>query len=372
MAAKKGRMADKYKFMPGLALNRRFYYEVVGPLLEKHFPKLKHSAALIGNGSDVQGWDDASSMDHNWGPKLRLFLPENNFKRTSAAVNRMLRKDLPRQFLGYPTSYTPLSNGYIKQRLIPTTKGPINHLIKFYTIRSFFEHYLGFNPKKRITVIDWLTFPEQALLEITGGEVFHDDVGLKKMRAKFAYYPHDVWLYILRIQWGRIANELSYHARAGKSQDELGAYILAARMVRRIIKMAFLLEKRYAPYAKWLGTAFNRLSSAPKLKPILLNVLRSKNWRARQRNLALAWQILAQMQNNLDLFKPLSTELSDFHGRGYNVVDIEPFLKEIERHIKNKKLRHMKFLVGSVDQFIDHARINQENYFHRELKKVLR
>ena len=38
-------------FMPGLELNRIFYIEAVKPILDREFPALQYSAALIGSGS---------------------------------------------------------------------------------------------------------------------------------------------------------------------------------------------------------------------------------------------------------------------------------------------------------------------------------
>ena len=61
-------------FIAGLELNRLFYQEVVGPLIAAQFPDLAYSAALIGYGSDVLGYDTALSTDHEWGPRLWLFL----------------------------------------------------------------------------------------------------------------------------------------------------------------------------------------------------------------------------------------------------------------------------------------------------------
>ena len=40
-----------------------------------------------------------------------------------------------------------------------------------------------------------LTFSEQRLLTVTAGPVFYDAMGLNDARARFNYYPHDVWLY---------------------------------------------------------------------------------------------------------------------------------------------------------------------------------
>jgi hypothetical protein len=51
--------------MSGLELARRFYVEAVLPIVEATFPGLVHSAARIGCGSEVLGFDDRVSRDHD-------------------------------------------------------------------------------------------------------------------------------------------------------------------------------------------------------------------------------------------------------------------------------------------------------------------
>ena len=54
----------------------------------------------------------------------------------------------------------------------------------------------------------------------------------------------------------RLAQEESFPGRCGEGGDEVGSRINAARLVRDVMRMCFLLERRYAPYGKGLGTAF--------------------------------------------------------------------------------------------------------------------
>ena len=63
-------------FVPGLDLARDFYADVVRPLLQEEFPGLDYAAALLGPGSDVAGYDTERSTDHDWGPRLQVFLGE--------------------------------------------------------------------------------------------------------------------------------------------------------------------------------------------------------------------------------------------------------------------------------------------------------
>ena len=350
-------MANK-KFIPGLEINRKFYKEVVGPLLRKKFPKLKHSAALTGNGSDVLGFDTKTSMDHNWGPRMVLFLDEKNFEKISSEVDRMFRENLPYTFMGYSTNYTdPQYPFYLDREPIYIDEGLVNHYIQIFTIRGFFRHFLSFDPYKEVTYKDWLTFPEQALIEATAGEIYHDDLGLKKIQDKFRYYPDDIWMYVYWAQWDKIASEEAFVGRAMELNNELGGRIIVASIISHIIKLTFLMEKQYEPYNKWAGYAFSKLKSGKKLEPILLKAMRSNSWGGIQAALGEAYKIIAKMHNNLKITEPMQTSLSDYNGRPYNVIHAGKVNKMIFEKLK-PEFKRLKHHLGAVDQFTSHARIH--------------
>ena len=112
---------------------------------------------------------------------------------------------------------------------------------------------------------DWLAAPQQLLLEVTAGAVFHDGLEeLGAVRETLAWYPDDVWLWLLACQWRRLDQEEPFVGRTAEVGDELGSRILAARLARDLMRLCFLLERRYAPYSKWLGSAFARLDAAER------------------------------------------------------------------------------------------------------------
>jgi hypothetical protein len=51
-------------------------------------------------------------------------------------------------------------------------------------------------------------------------------------------------------------------ARCGDVGDELGSRLVAARLIEELMRLCFLMEKQYWPYAKWFGTAFSKLACA--------------------------------------------------------------------------------------------------------------
>lgn len=337
------------KFISGLDLNELFYKEAVKPILESNFVGLRYSAALIGYGSDVLGFDTPVSMDHEWGPRLLLFLSEDHYKKYGVEINNTLSRNLPYTFRGFSTNFS--FGGVQWQEHIKS--GLVNHKVWIQTIASFFKLSLNFNPYSKVKALDWLTFPEQKLLEITSGRVYYD--GLKELnsiRAKFNYYPKDIWLYLLSTQWSSIAQEEAFIGRCGDVGDELGSKLIASKMIQKLMKLCFLMERRYAPYSKWFGKAFAQLSCAKQLIPIFNNVLLAHSWKQREEYLSRAYEIVANMHNSLSLTKPLETSVSDYYDRPYLVIYANRFAEAIRDVINNKEIQDLPASVGAIDQFI--------------------
>jgi hypothetical protein len=283
-------------FIPGLELSRLFYQEAVRPILEAAFPGLPHGAALLGRGSEVLGFDDEMSMDHNWEPRVLLFLREDEHARHADAIHETLKQRLPPRFREHPTDYG------------------------IFTLREFFLEHLDFDIADEIQPADWLTFPEQRLRMITAGAVHHDEIGLEAVRDRFAYYPRDVWLYLLALGWWRIHPEANLVGRAGFVGDELGSALLGSRWVRDLMQLCFVMEKQYAPYSKWFGTAFARLACAAELTPLLWTALRAETWPERETALMAAYEQVAAMHNALQVTEPVPIEVRQMWNRPFKVL----------------------------------------------------
>jgi hypothetical protein len=336
-------------FLTGLALNERFYKEIVAPLLEEHFPDLKHSAALIGWGSDVLGYDDLQSTDHNWGARFQLFLGERNYEQYHQDIQEILLQNLPAEFHGYPTTFPIVGNEDQRDE-----RDSLAHNIEVRTIRQYFSRYLGCDPHGELKTADWLTFAEHKLLAVTSGKVFHDGLAeLEAIRQKFRYYPRDVWLYMLAAQWDKLSEQQAFVGRCGYAGDELGSNLIAARQVKNLMKLCFLMECRYAPYSKWFGTAFWQLDCAKELHPVLMQVLQALEWKSRQEFLAQAYEIVARMHNALGITIPLREKASPYFERPYLVMGDDRYAAELRKSIATEEIRNAQYQLGAVNQFID-------------------
>jgi hypothetical protein len=336
-------------FVKGLVLNQLFYEEIVAPIMTSHFPDIRYSAALIGWGSDVLGYDDLESTDHNWGPRFQLFLAEQDYQKYRQAISDTLDEKLPSEIRGYPTTF-PLVGNEHQQGEASSHKQNID----LQTIPRFFGWYLGWDPSSELTAADWLTFSEHKLLAVTSGKVFHDGLGdLEPVRQTFHYYPKEVWLYMLAAQWEKISEEQAFVGRCGYVGDELGSMLIAARQVKNLMRLCFLMERRYAPYSKWFGTAFNQLACASKLHPIFMQVVQAQDWKTRQEYLARAYEIVARLHNALGMTIPLQETAAQYFGRPYLVAGDERYAEELRKSLTSEEVRNIRHQVGSVNQFVD-------------------
>ena len=330
------------EFVPGLQLARRFYATVVRPLLEEQFPRVPYAAALLGAGSEVAGFDSPRSTDHDWGPRLQIFLADDDADGHARALTAMLASRLPESFRGYPVAF-------------PVTRGPgtVRHRVQVTALGTWLTSHLGFDPRHAVTLLDWLATPAQRLAEFTTGEVFHDGPGeLSRARDTMAWYPRDVWLYLLACQWQRIEQEEAFPGRCAEAGDDLGSALVTARLARDLMRLCLLMHQRYPPYSKWLGTAFARLPGTGGLTASLKAALSAGSWPAREPHLREAYETVAALHNQSGLTPPLNTGTRPFYDRPYQVIEAGRFTAALREAITDPQVRRLP-ATGAIDQFID-------------------
>jgi hypothetical protein len=335
-------------FVPGLQLSRSYYAEAVRPLLAD----LRHSAARIGSGSEVLGFDTPRSADHEWGPRLQLFLSPADAHRI-AELDGLLAERLPRTFRGWSTHFTTVEGDRIG-RMAPTD-GPVRHRVDITTVHAWWTAHLGLDPRAGLRPADWLALPTQTLAEVTAGAVFHDGLGeIEPIRDTLTWYPTDVWRYVLACQWQRIAQEEAFVGRTGEVGDELGSAVVTARLVRDLMRLALLLHRRYPPYSKWLGSAFAGLPVAPTLDPVLRGALTATGWQDRERHLTTAYEALAEAQNGTGLAAPVDPTTRRYFDRPFQVLGADRFADALVAAVTDPSIAALP-RVGAIDQHADNT-----------------
>jgi len=330
------------EFVPGIELSRRFYHEVVRRILDAKYSGVPHAAAHLGPGSDVLGFDTEMSTDHDWGPSVHIFLREQDISRRDDIFEQLCR-GVPSVFCDYPVE---------PNRLYITTP------------RAFFWQRLAYDITQPLEAVDWLTIPSQRLREVTSGAVHYDGPGeLTPLRERFAYYPHDVWLYLLAATGQRIGQEEHLALRAGYVGDELGSSLIGSRLVRDIMNLCFLMERKYAPYAKWFGTAFQQLICSESLAPILWRVQIAPSWREREAALCESYVYIAGMHNSLGITAKIPESVTDFFGRPFNVIFGGRFADALLSEIRDDVVKSIacRPLIGGIDQFTDNTDMREKH-----------
>jgi hypothetical protein len=322
----------------GAGLSRAYYEEVVGPILAARWPDLPYAAGRLGNGSDVLGYDDEISRDHDWGLRLNLLVPAE----LSEAVDAYLGATLPEAFRGRPV------------RFATTWDRHVRHRVQVEDVSSLVAARTGLDVSRSWSVTDWLALTGQAVLEITAGKVFVDTSGdLTAARERLAWYPDDLWRYVVTTDWARLAQELPLIGRTAERGDDVGSRVIAARLVGVTMHLAHLLERCWAPYPKWAGISLARLPSGFAVAEPLQQALEASEWRSREDGLAGSFRVLNRVQREVGL-PSVDDPVAPFFDRPYRGIRDE-VMDRLEGSYTSPDVRALPRGVGSAEQWSDNV-----------------
>ncbi len=111
------------------------------------------------------------------------------------------------------------------------------------------------------------------------------------------------------------------------------------------MKLAFLMERHYAPYSKWFGSAFTKLRIGAKPTPTLQQLSASLFSLAFH---VFAYSLVAKQHNALKITKHLPTKVTKYYDRPYLVIHGDNFANEIKKGIKDPQVKRITAKVGSI------------------------
>jgi hypothetical protein len=123
------------------------------------------------------------------------------------------------------------------------------------------------------------------------------------------------------------------------------------------MRLCFLMEREYAPYPKWFGTAFQQLSCAASLAPVLQQALSAGRWQEREEQLCAAYEYLAAWHNELGITEMLADKATRFFGRPFRVIQGEKFSRALCACVTDPAVRRwfQLPLIGCIDQVSDNT-----------------
>jgi len=239
----------------GLELARGYFSEAALPAFRDRAPQAVSRLAfgLAGPGSDCHGFDDEVSRDHDWGPRVCVWVPEELYREQGQALQGIY-DDLPREFMGYGPA-SRLDTAERRDGVLSTPR--------------FYRSYLG-TERPPESLRDWLLLPEEGLATCTNGEVFLDPLGEFTLlrQALLSYFPRDLWLKKIASRCRGMATHGQYNLwRALRRGDRLAAQHHQAGFAREAAALVFLLRRTYRPFGKWLFHGLGALRVLAGLGP---------------------------------------------------------------------------------------------------------
>jgi hypothetical protein len=203
------------------------------------------AAGMVGPGSECFGFDDEISRDHDWGPGFCLWLPEEAYADIGGELEEAYR-ELPSEFEGHG----------------PRVASPgEEHRVGVSTVTGFYRRYTGLDHPPA-DLREWMNLPDQMLATCTNGRVFRDPAGrFTEWRNRLRrYYPEDVRLKKIASRCITIAQSGQYNlARSLRRGEVFAARYAETQFCADVISLAFLLNRRYPPFYKWLHRAVKKL-----------------------------------------------------------------------------------------------------------------
>lgn len=307
--------------MKGLELAERFYEACGKEMLAEQFPEaLPHIAVgLVGQGSECMGFDDNVSQDHDFEPGFTIFLPGEDIvdRRTEFLLERAYGR-LPKEFEGYGRSGLNPAGG---------------HRHGVVRLSEFLMKTIG-RPDGNLTVRDWFSIPEQSLLEVCNGKLFHDgDGAFTMLRERLGRMPEPIRFKKLAACLLMMAQTGQYnYKRLVDRGDERGAQLCLIEFEKQARHAAFLVNGVYMPYYKWSYRALSELPVLSELSDRLYRLISSGN------DPSVAPSKLELVE---DIAARIICELQDQNLTEAVCADLQKHAFSVNDHIADGNIRNM-------------------------------
>ena len=251
--------------LTGMEICRKFYEEYGRAMIHEKFPEYEDQMAvgLVGEGSEVFGYDDVFSRDHDFGPGFCIWLPKELYKAMGDKVQEEYDK-LPETFMGITRATTEMGKGRVG----------------VWRMGDFFEEYTGYRTAPEIPA-EWVEIEDYKLATVTNGEVWRDDLGeFTRRRSGFLAQPPEAY----RVKLARMVSSMAQmgqanYARSMARKDYVTAQICIAKYMEDTLHCIFLLNDQYAPYYKWLLEGSKSLEILPEVGDMLRALADTKDQR---------------------------------------------------------------------------------------------
>ena len=309
--------------MRGIEASHRWYEAHGAPMLEREFaaelPRI--AVGLAGRGSECFGFDDELSRDHDFRIRFLLWITEADERGFGFRLGRAYAR-LKKEF--------PPGGGATGESMLGDVEEGVT------VIGDFYRRHLGI-PGVPENWRQWLYTPEYAFAEAVNGAVFRDDSGVFTgiRNALLHGMPEDVRKKKIAARALRMAQSGQYNFLRCTKHGEAGAAALAlGEFVREAASMIFLLNRRFAPYYKWVFRAMRQLETLSDMTDPLEFLLTQEADTATKA--AIVEDICLAVARELS-----AQDLSDAEG-----AYLEPHAFAVMKTIRSREIRELHVMEG--------------------------
>jgi hypothetical protein len=252
--------------MKNLDRCRKFYEEFGAPMIHEEFGEYEDRIAvgLVGEGSDCFGFDDYISTDHDYGIGFCMWLDDETYNKIGGALQHSYEQMVQE----YNKSHGQGVNIYMDAR-----RGVM-------PVKTFYAGILGMDTTVVDDVVEkgsisdrmWAVVTEDKFATAVNGEVYRDDAGLFTSIRQIIqnYYSEKVWYIKLAEQLYHFSqNVQSNYARMMARHDYVTSSICVAQGMESAMSLIYLINRRFAPYYKWMRKGMNNLTVLAEVGELL-------------------------------------------------------------------------------------------------------
>lgn len=303
----------------------------------------KISLALLGDGSEVPGFDDEISHDHNFAPRLVLLTNESLRDEDISLLKSTLSN------ISSPDKNFPLLSSEYRSSLIMSRLE--EYILDYLRIEYFPE-----NEK------EWLVLDEQLLFEITSGLIFFDAKNqLLNQISKIDYYPESVANYLLYIGFLRLSESAAIE-RAIRRKDQIATSLYQNQFIYFAIKSFHVIKRKYCPYRKWMGRNLLELENGEQMHNLVSELITTNSLKVKRNISIQILQFLAE-EANISITKKTNSKIVEIDFPWSEVITelknrVSPFLLQLPMFVSPRRFWGMNFDIegwgGDTQSFLEH------------------
>lgn len=276
---------EKKYFKNNMQRCRAFYREQGAPMINRLFPQYESKIAvgLVGEGSDCFGFDDEISMDHDYEVGFCMWLTDEDYD----AISGRLQFEYENLLTKYGSYYVMQKEENVSEE--NSEAAPVDRFIDgrrgVFKISEFYNKLIfaytknnasnGISDFAQIPDSVWFEANDEGFAAATNGHVFRDDLGeFSRIRELLLnYYPRKVWTLKLAEELHNFSQYAqSNYERMMARNDYITAELCIAKASESAMRIAYILDKTYAPYYKWMRRGMNTLHKLKDVAIMLDNI----------------------------------------------------------------------------------------------------